>query len=384
MKKIRLIVHCPNIDQTIGIMGVYQAMLADLNTSAESGDVYLGFDYKDYYHFTWSDSTRSEIVALKKSPRAEGVRSKATCSLFLPWSTPWSLLINVCRAVWRGERVVIPTWGFFSSQQYETSWERGRVPLFVKRAYLRTMKWFFSKVASHYYTFGDADIEHSNLPEEKCVKGTMGVPISPVLSYDGDLSQVQRTGHIIYVGRGSWEKKGIKNIIDYGLSEAGCGEVFKFYVSSPEKGFRERIEAMNLPRERFFFDYESRGSDLVNSWAGAKALVTLNQNPIPVRTAYESLSLGVPVIVYREGCMDMFQKVLSRVGIEDAVQIVSQGDLMNGVVHPKGLTPDESARLRKVSKSLFDPEVHAKWLSSWISDESSNSDYLSFAEESLD
>jgi hypothetical protein len=161
-----------------------------------------------------------------------------------------------------------------------------------------------------------------------------------------------------------WREKGIDTIVEAAKSITDQISVH-FFLSAPSTELKQRIkETSSYPALHWHFDVF--GSELVPYIRRSSASITINQNPTPLRTHYESLYAGTPVIAGREQYLDGFREVFSRVGLENAVMIVGEDDLAETLRDYRPLEPAERILLAEVSRQIISDTHFTRWFADWL------------------
>lgn len=373
------------IHSSAGVMGVQQSFIADLVTHFGDARSVLGCDYHSYYEIQWEEVERKPIVKKLDGVKFGDVTPEV--AFFCPWGPYQKIFPEFVRLKRKGSVIAFQTWGFFAKQQYWQNWEGGTRPLWLKKLATKAIQLLIKPFADFYFVSGGAEIEDSNLNLKKCVKISYGRPLSQIIeekeSFDWSGVKVDPKKRI-YVGRGAWSRKGLCNIIAYATSEVGSQDHFDFYLSSPDTDLNKKIEESVAQSDRFYWDMDKRGAELLEPIASAGAFITLNSNPVQLRSLYEALFLGCPIVVLRPAFMDELQILTVRSGIPNAVQIVTQQGLEGGGDVIQALTQKESAQLRLLLDQLLDERRFGNWLGQWIeSPESPTSYYESLDEKAV-
>ena len=114
------------------------------------------------------------------------------------------------------------------------------------------------------------------------------------------------------------------------------------------------------------FDTEERGRDLISAIARTGAFITLNLNPVQLRSLYEALALGCPIVVLRTAFMDELKNLTKKLGVPNAVQIVTLDELNSGSKNVRELTNEDSEALRLISSEFLDSQKFGEWFGRWV------------------
>ena len=366
MKK-KAVFYSDSIHASIGVMGVQQSFIADLVAYFGKEESVLGCDYQSYYEIKWAPDERIPIVT-----KLEGIQFgeiTPEIAFFTPWGPYQKILPEFIRLKWKGSSIAFQTWGFFAKQQCWENWEGGTKPLWLKKVATKTIQLLIRPFVDFYFVSGGVEVEDSNLNPERCVKISYGRPLSQIIenreSIDWSKVKVDPNKRV-YVGRGAWIRKGLCNIVDYAKSEVGKQDSFDFHLSSPDRDLHEKIMNHGADDDRFYWDTEKRGGEILLPIASAGAFITLNSNPVQLRSLYEALSLGCPIVVFRPSFMDEVGSLAKRFGIHDAVQVVTLEGLKEGSEKIHVLKSSESARLRLVLDKLLDAGCFGTWFGQWV------------------
>ena len=379
LHKMRTIhIYCSNISAHIGIMGVIQNAVADaLKYGNEEIDV-IGGDYSKYYRFEW-DTSEEQIVTTNVDEIG-----KPDMVLFMPWGKYRQILPLMLRSKLAGAKVGIWAFGFFAWQQNICNWQGGKTPIFLKKILTKVIKMATKPIVNFYLMAGNEEIKSSRLPAEKCVKITFGVPQSKLLDA-ARKCQLQVTAsdkkNIIYFGRGQWIEKGVSNIVNYSKSNLGSDFNYEFFFSKRDEqcdSIKEGENDTNLQRIE-----NVNGAELLPYIKRSVALFTLNQNPIQLRSLYETLSAGCKVVVMKEAFMDEIKKLLEKHGAGESVMIVDAEQVEDLSYEVKASSDESVQKTIEVMQVLLDRENFGKWFASWLSKPNQNQDYYHYTHNAI-
>ncbi|MCP5536762.1 MAG: glycosyltransferase [Akkermansiaceae bacterium] len=358
-----IIIYCNHISANVGVPGVNQALISDINIYSQSNHTVIGSDYNNYYRFNWSED-RSVISMDMIVDHRDLDASMVIFSGFDPlrWVLPKMLK-------WKTRNCIIAcwTWGFFTKQQSLGNWEKGKVPGWIKRIAIFTKKYAIGPFVDYYLVSGEAEMRDSKLCSQKCVQMPMGRPQSAIL--DGcdevDFSQVYFAEESLnYLGRGRWYEKGIADIVRYASTRNGKKWKYRFFISSRDAEFDEEVERHKFPNVEWFFDVF--GKENIPWFFKCAAFITISRNPVQTRSSYEALYSGTPIVVLREGFMDGFKETLDANGLVGAIRVVSEEEYETFSFKIGVMDHESRSKLACVMKTILDAQKFGKWFGDWL------------------
>ncbi|MDA7880823.1 hypothetical protein N9A94_00780 [Akkermansiaceae bacterium] len=281
-------------------------------------------------------------------------------------------LPNILKEIlrWRvrcGATAVFWCWGYHTKQQCQGKFERGKTPLWAKKIATKIKRYTLKPFLKYYIVFGEAEIEDSKLNKERCLQMPMGRPQSAIMdacdSLIGELDDFKNES-LSYIGRGNWNSKGIGKIVAYSNSENGFRWLYRFFVSAKESGFEEQVKRNEGPRLEWYYDV--RGDGNLPWLRKSGAFLTINRNPTQIRTPYEALYSGTPIVMCREGMMDGFHLILEPLGLGDAVQTVTAQEFDDMSFSVRTLSSTQRAVVAETMKFTLDADRFARWLGEWL------------------
>ena len=378
MKK-SVLFYCNHIHANLGVPGVYQALISDLSGYGNEDLTVYGSDYHKFYSFRWSKD--GSIKKTEVSPANLRNPDTVVFSAFDPlrFMLPAALKWKIAKST-----ICFWSWGYHTRQQCQGNWEGGKAPLWAKKIATKVKRFGMAPLVSHYFVSGKAEREDSGLPEAKCLQMPMGRPQSAILDA-ADETPPQETSFsneiLSYIGRGVWESKGVRNIVEYSKSPNGRAWEYHFLVSAQENGFHERIKETQA--ENLHWNFEVRGAGNLPWLQKSAAFLTINLNPTQIRTPYEALYAGTPIVVCRECYMDGFAEVFRTQGLPDCVQIVSREDLVSKAFEIVVIAEEDRRKQMKIMRKVLDRDYFSKWLSTWLMEPKTPASYYSAVAASL-
>ncbi len=368
-----VIISYSDIGKPGGLPEVLKRLVADLSRYGNNESTYFLHDFKEYYRLDQSGFI-SEIDANE----IDGVPIYVT----IPWVSPLKMLRHLTRRRMNGEINLIWPWGMFCRQQYQRHWNEGKKPLFLKKIYILTLKRLCLFLSEGFMMHSSEEAEFSGIPLSKCALVTMGRPPSKILDdLEGDsgTSKIEEfsNDHFSFVGRGQYHEKGISKITTFAASPTGKKKKFRFFCSTCDPETQKHIEAADAPNE--IWDFKSSSLSLVPYLRSSQAYITVSDNPIQLRTPYEVLCLGTPVITQAESMMEGMQRMFARAGFPGAIQIVDPVSFEEGNFEPPEMRPAERMAMAQVACALLHPKPFAEWLDNWLGSPRFPADFYSDA-----
>lgn len=367
-----IIFHCNYLAADIGIPGVNQNTIANLLKCGDSDLVVYGSDYKNYYQFKWAEDGIS--IETREIGRSEMVAP--TFAMFTGFDSVRKMIPEMIQWRRKGCHIGFWNWGYLTKQQSNCNWSSGMVPLWLKRCAIYVTRKLMEPLVDFYIVSSNAEREDSNIKSNQCLQMPMGRPQSAIFKECDAIDAVAveyRDESLTYIGRGNWETKGVGNIVHYALSEKGKNQKFRFFISTKEAGFDERVrdhQASNMEWHDDVF-----GKDNLPWLQKSAAFITINVNPIQLRTPYESLYAGTPTVMYREGYMDGFKSILDALDLPDAVQIIEQEDIETGSFDVATLDTKDRIKLAEIMHEVLNAKEFSEWFGAWLKNPTGGASY---------
>ncbi len=342
-----------------GMPGVTKKLVADL--AAAPGSAFFGSDLRSLFRIEPDGHgviRLSPVEPVEVGPIGHGV--------FVAWNPPLRQLQTMFRLKRQGARISCWTCGFFARQQFETHWENGKTPLWLKRAFIAAMRLVLRPLVNHFLVAGPAEIEDSGLAPGKCVAGCFGRVKSAVMDTLDGMPEPPRGGpsnRIVFAGRGLWFKKGIGQVMTWARSTNGAAWRFVFLLTSRDA--RTEQEVREAACETCEWRDDVTGAAMIPWLIDSAAAVSFSSNPTQLRGLYESLYAGTPIVVSREAFMDGFREMLGGVGLAEAVQIFGRGEIERGEIGFRPLDAGQRALLARCMRIALSPTCYTDWLRDW-------------------
>lgn len=92
----------------------------------------------------------------------------------------------------------------------------------------------------------------------------------------------------------------------------------------------------------------------------------INFNPIQLRTPYEALYAGTPVVMFRKGYMDGFKSILDSRNLTDAVQIIGAEEFETMSFDVATLDAKDRAKLAETMHVVLNAREFSEWFGAWL------------------
>lgn len=355
-----VIITYTSITHAGAIPAVMKRLVHDLEEFGASKVLYHFFDFKYYYRL----NDFGELINVGK-PTSISNRTYIT----IPVGPPHLLIAHILRRFFLRDKNIILPWGMFCRQQYQRHWNSGKTPLFLKKIYLKSLRLLCLNCCDGFMVHSKEEAEFSGINLARCVLVTMGRAPSAILDsldkLNANLSASDYSNkHYCFIGRGQFREKGILKITNFAKSSTGSKMQFSFFCSSRDEELEKHLKNSSNPRETW--DFETSGSDLVPIIRRSQAYITVSDNPIQIRTPYEVLCLGTPVITQAESMMEGMKRMFARAGFPQAIQIVDPSSFESGNFNPAEMLPEERMSMSRAACSLLHPKLFAEWLDDWL------------------
>ena len=375
-----VIFHCNYLSANIGIPGVNQSVIADLLKYGDSSLSVYGSDYKNYYQFMWAED--GITIETREIDRADMVAP--TFAMFTGFDSVRRMFSEMIQWRQKGCHIGFWNWGYLTKQQSNGSWSTGKVPLWLKRCAIFVTRKMMAPLVDYYVVAGNSEREDSNLNSSQCLLMPMGRPQSAICRECDtiDAAAVEyRDESLTYIGRGNWETKGVGNIVHYALSEKGENQRFRFFISSKQEGFDDQVHAHEASNMEWYDDVF--GKDNLPWLQKSKAFMTINVNPIQLRTPYEALYAGTPIVMYREGYMDGFKSILDAQGLHDAVQIIEPEEIESASFEAAPLIAKDRVKLAETMHVVLNAKEFSEWFAAWLKNPTGSASYYEHIQTKL-
>lgn len=358
-----IIFHCNYLSANVGIPGINQSVIADLLNCGESSLIVYGSDYEKYYQFFWAeDGTRIETREVERANMVP-----PSFAMFTGFDSVQKMIPQMIQWRRQGCHIGFWNWGYLTKQQSNCNWNSGKVPLWVKRCAIYGTRKLMGPLVDFYIVSSNAEKEDSNIKTNQCLQMPMGRPQSAIFkecdTIDAAAVEYLDEG-LTYIGRGNWETKGVSNLVHYARSEKGKGQRFRFFISTKEAGFDERVSQHKASNIEWYDDVF--GKDNLPWLQKSAAFITVNFNPVQIRTPYESLYSGTPIVMYREGYMDGFKSILDAMDLPDAVQIIEPVEIETGSLQVATLDTNDRLKLAETMRVVLNAKEFSEWFSAWL------------------
>lgn len=358
-----IIFHCNYLTANIGIPGVNQNTIANLLKYGDGSLAIYGSDYKKYYQFVWAE----DGITIETREIEEADMLAPTFAMFTGFDSVRRMIPQMIQCRRKGCQIGFWNWGYLTKQQSNCNWSSGKVPLWVKRLAISVTRKIITPLVDNYIVSSNAEREDSNLNSNQCLLMPMGRPQSAICKECDaiDTAAVEyRDESLTYIGRGNWETKGVGNIVHYALSKKGKEQRFRFFISTKETGFDDQVRNHEASNIEWYDDVF--GKDNLPWLQRSTAFMTINVNPIQLRTPYEALYAGTPIVMYREGYMDGFKSILDAQGLPDAVQIIEPEEIESASFEAATLDTKDRVKLAETMHVVLNAKEFSEWFAAWI------------------